>query len=144
MSNSNNKTIDILRNKIKSKKEKLGAKPIPSYITNGVIKLPFPSVSETYNIHTLTIQQASNLLSYFLIKKEGLELVKKEVPSISLETECKTVQNVIDDLKLRILINTWTEEKQNLTAMDKQLEGLLSVKAKAKNAINQISKELNL
>lgn len=134
---TNDKTIEDYRKKIEDKRGKLGTKPKLSYESNGILILN----NKTTNINILNTSECRKMLAEILLLKFGEGLVDKE---LGTKTPNELFDDYIKDIKQKILINTWQEEKKKLTAMDKKLAELLSDKAKTENAIKDITKELDL
>ena len=137
-SSNNDALIEDLRTKIEKRYKELGTKPTKSLITNAIIELE--GNPKPININTLTLTKAKKLLRELLLIEFSNELLKKKTGYDLNEG----IKDYITDLTTIINKLSWQEEKQKLTAMDKQLEDLLSQKAKTQNTINQITKELNL
>ena len=134
---TNDKTIEDYRKKIETKRSKLGTKPKLSYESNGVLILN----NKTTNINTLNTIDCRKILAEILLLKFGEGLVDKE---LGTEVTEYLLDNYISDIKQKILVNSWQEEKKKLIAMDRKLAELLSDKAKTENAIKDITKELDL
>ena len=134
---TNDKTIEDYRKKIETRRNKLGVKPNLSYESNGILILN----NKTTNINILNTVDCRKILAEILLLKFGEGLVDKE---LGTEVIGYLLDNYISDIKQKILVNSWQEEKKKLTAMDKKLAELLSDKAKTENAIKDITKELDL
>ena len=134
---NNDKTIEDYRKKIEDRRSKLGTKPKISYESNGILILN----NTTTNINTLNTIDCRKILAEILLLKFGEGLVDKE---LGTEVTEYLLDNYISDIKQKILVNSWQDEKKKLTAMDKKLAELLSDKAKTENAIKDITKELDL
>ena len=134
---NNDKTIEDYRKKIEDRRSKLGTKPKISYESNGVLILN----NTTTNINTLNTPDCRRILAEVLLLKFGEKLVSDE---LGTSVPNYLFDDYIKDIKQRILVNSWQEEKKKLIVMDRKLTELLSDKAKTENAIKDITKELDL
>lgn len=134
MQSSNDSKIKALLQSIEIKKEQLGVKPKAIWETNGVIN--------GRNINTLNrIDYCVLLASELISKKESYEGA-----CTFLGVECRDLMKGIDDalhdVKLRVQMIKWEEEKNKLSNMEKQLKDLRSEDLKTADTLSSIEKDL--
>ncbi len=136
MASSNDSKIKTLLQAIETKKEALGSKPKPAWETNCVIN--------GRNLHTLTTIDSCVALASEVLMQKGLydqacEFLEVDGTGSEL---IKGVNDALHDVKLRVEIIKWDNEKKKLSAMEKQLKDLRSEDLKTEDALGALEKEL--
>lgn len=133
MANQNDNKIKELLKSIEQKKEKMGAKPKPSWKTNGIVA--------ERNINTInSVDVCVELASQLIGKKESYD---KACDFLGVKKESNTdIDDSLSDLKVRVQIIQWDIEKRKLNAMELQLKNLRSEDAKTEDELDDIVKAL--
>ena len=133
MANQNDNKIKELLKSIEQKKEKMGAKPKPSWKTNGIVA--------ERNINTInSVDVCVELASQLIGKKESYD---KACEFLGVKKESNTdIDDSLSDLKVRVQIIQWDIEKRKLNAMELQLKNLRSEDAKTEDELDDIVKAL--
>jgi hypothetical protein len=133
MANQNDNKIKELLKSIEQKKEKMGAKPKPSWKTNGIVA--------ERNINTInSVDVCVELASQLIGKKESYD---KACEFLGVKKESNTdIDDSLSDLKVRVQIIQWDVEKRKLNAMEMQLKDLRSEDAKTEDELDDIVKAL--
>ncbi len=136
MSTQNDAKIKNLLKAIDDKKANMGTKPKASWETNGVIN---GRNINTMNSIDVCISLASELMlqkgmydqacTFLDVDGNGSELVKG-------------IDDALHDVKLRVQMIKWDNEKKKLTVMEKQLKDLRSEDLKTEDALASLEKEL--
>jgi hypothetical protein len=139
----NDERIKQLMAEVEDRKEKLGAKPKATWLTNGVFKF---SASEFFNLNT--IQNSDKLVEAlsFLINKtrdqdEAAQLLGVSEPSF--EWGGYSIQDWLADFKTRLSIVTWEANKAKLDATQAKLAQLVSEEARTEMELDSISKSIS-
>lgn len=139
---SNDKQIEDYRKKVEAKHKELGEKPNPRYITNQLLKLG----DKAQNLNLLRsvkacVEVTRHLQVQVLAQDKANQLLGTDE---KLELGGYSADDWVADLRARVDLLQWQEEKTKLDAMDKKLSNLLSEDAKTANAIADIANELGL
>lgn len=142
---ANDKQIEQYREAVENKREEMGAKPNPSWITNQLLQLD-PHDTAKLNLNLLN-DEAKCVDAVRLLM---LQVQAHDAANEALSTNLKLMiggyssEDWITDIKSRLSIIQWNAEKVKLDKMDKKLQALLSEDAKTANAIADIASELDL
>lgn len=133
--NNNDEQIKLLLAKIEEKKKTLGKKPRATWLTNGVI--------DGTNLNTATVSKCVELAAKYLAEKKYVEEANTflELQSNS-SSNSEHVNNVLEDLKLRVTILKYEQEDKKLKAMEAQLKELRSQDLKTQDLLSEFSKDL--
>lgn len=140
----NDKKIKDYRKKVEDKRKELGLQPKPAYITNQLLPLGNSQTRDKINLNLLNstadcIGIASQLVLQGMANEKANEILgTKEYIVLGGHT----IPNWLEDIKSRVNLIKWKEEKIKLDAMDKKLQDLLSADAKTMDAIADIASEL--
>lgn len=135
MASVNDAKIKALLQTIETKRDSLGIKPKATWETNGVIN--------GRNINTLTsIESCVTLASELMLQKGFYDAACNflEVDAVSLDL-VKGIDDALKDVKLRVQMIKWDNEKKKLTAAEKQLKDLRSEDLKTEDALSSLEKE---
>ena len=134
MATKNDERILELKKQIKEKKKELGKQPRFSPVTTCM----FNHQGNRVNIHTLTsIKDINAMLVYFNIYVMSAE--NMEVNCEDIVFDGFTVTDWIEDLKSKKAVIEYTAQKEQLTALEKKLDKLLSDDKKTKLEIDAIA-----
>jgi hypothetical protein len=137
MASTNDAKIKTLLQTIEAKRESLGVKPKASWETNGVIN--------GRNINTLNSIEACVALASELMLQKGFydtACAFLDVDGSSLDL-VKGIDDALKDVKLRVQMIKWDNEKKKLTAAEKQLKDLRSEDLKTEDALSVLEKEFS-
>lgn len=138
----NDKKIRVYQAKVEEKREELGYKPTPQFITNKLIALP----DGTVNINVLRTQSAIGTVAMQLgLLLLGAEKAQQllgglEPPAILLEGT--DIMDSIHDLKEQLDLVKWNEQAKELATMEDKLKGLLSEEARVEDELSELGKLL--
>lgn len=136
---SNDAQIKQLRATIDSKRGELGDKPKVAYTTNALLTIDGTKV----NLNTLSLDQCVDVASRLLAMTHFNDEANKRLGTdIKIKLGDFTVDQWISDLKLRVELLTWEDEKKKLATLDKQLASLLSEDARTADALADIAAQL--
>ena len=137
---SNDAKIKEFRDAVDAKREKLGSKPKMAFATNASLELG----GERINLNTLsnTGSCVSVVRSLLIAKKFTAEANKVLGTNEPTKFGDFTVDQWIADIKLRVKLLTWEEEKRSLAAMDKKLAALRSEDLRTSDALSDIADQL--
>lgn len=124
---------------IEEKKSKIGIKPKALWKSNGIINVVSPAV----NINVLNkledcINVTSHILKLKYFKKEAIKLLDIDY----IEHIDSTLDDYLDDLKLRAGMIKWDIEKKKLDSYENKLKDLRSDAAKTADAIEDMMADL--
>ena len=142
---TNDKQIKQYRMAVDKKREEMGPEPRPSWITNQLLQLD-PHNQSKLNLNLLN-DEAKCVDAVRLLM---LQVQAHDAANEALGTNLKLVisgyssDDWIADIKQRLEVIRWKDEKVKLGNMDKKLQALLSEDAKTANAISDIADELGL
>jgi hypothetical protein len=134
MASSNDAKIKALLQSIETKKEQLGTKPKGVWETNCVIN--------GRNLHTLNTIEVCVTLASELLGQKGLYGQACTFLGVQAGDLMKGIDDALADIKLRVRMIKWDEEKKKLSAMEKQLKDLRSEDLKTEDALASFEKEL--
>ena len=136
----NDNQIKALLSKIEDKRKELGAKPRAVWETNGVIS--------GKNINTLnSIDNCFELTIQLIAERNSITAAADflDLPELGLSSsKAKYINNALKDLKLRVQILKYDDEKKKLVAMEKKLKDLRSEDLKTADALSDIAGSLGL
>lgn len=138
----NDKLIEQYRKEISKLRDSLTEKPKVSFTTKGIFMIEKTPV----NINVIpTVQQCVEIAAYLadgsLAFNEANKQLGTDEPYL---VEGYSIDDWYSDIKQRIALLRWQQEKTKLDKLDKKLEELLSEEAKANLTIKDIAKELGL
>lgn len=134
MATKNDERILELKKQIEEKKKELGKQPRFSPVTTCM----FNHQGNRVNIHTLTsIKDINAMLVYFNIYVMSAE--NMEVNCEDIVFDGFTVTDWIEDLKSKKAVIEYTAQKEQLTALEKKLDKLLSDDKKTELEIDAIA-----
>lgn len=142
MATENDNKIKALLQAIETKRTQLGTKPKAVWKTNGVITISgIPT-----NINTVTsVDKCAKLAASILMDTKYIKEACKFLGLEEASNEDHMAYNdMLDDLKLRVQMIKWDEEKKNLTHMESKLKDLRSVDLKTEDDLAKISKTLGI
>jgi len=137
MATKNDARVKKLLTEIDKKKKALGAKPRAALKSNGVLNMNgVPSV----NINTISSKEKCvELVTRILLETK---FVKDACEFLEIETiessKFKELNDFLEDLKMRMSIIKYDEEKKKLSKLEKQLKDLRSEDAKTADALDSI------
>lgn len=134
MATSNDAKIKALLQSIETKKGQLGTKPKAVWETNGVIN--------GRNINTLNTVEGCVALVSELLGQKGLYEQACTFLGVPAGDLMKSVDDALSDVKLRVQMIKWDNEKKKLTVMENQLKDLRSEDLKTEDALASLEKEL--
>jgi len=139
---SNDNQIKDYRTKVEAKRSALGSKPRVNYVTNMLL----PLNDSKLNLNLMNTEKACIDVAQQLAMMHNAQVQANEWlgTSQSLTVGNFKVEEWVEDIRTRLSIINWDQEKQKLNAMDTKLAGLLSEDAKTANAIADIAGELGL
>lgn len=142
MATENDNKIKTLLTAIETKREQLGVKPKAAWKTNGVVNVSgTPTNINTINSIDKCVKLASSILREQLSFKEAcklLEVHEKESEDFLLYND------LLSDIKLKVQIIKWDEEKKKLSQMEDKLKDLRSVDLKTEDDLANIAKNLGI
>lgn len=133
MYTTNDEKIKTLLETIENKRKSLGTCPKACYETNGI-------VDGNKNINAITdMQTIFDVACVITTAKNAYEQVAADL-QIDLATIpiYQRAVNELHDLKVRLQIIKWNEEKKKLQALEKQLKGLMSADAQTADQLSNI------
>lgn len=139
---TNDKQIKEYRQKVEAKRAQLGEKPRLAYETNGMLPLD----GNKYNLNTLrNIEGCVDLASQLISRRDAQDVANKHLGTdVQITFGGFTINQWLDDIKIRVNLMKWEVENKKLQAMDAKLAELLSDDAKTADAIAEIAGELGL
>lgn len=133
MNPTNDEKIKALLETIENKRKSLGTCPKACYETNGI-------VDGNKNINAITdVQSIFDIACVITTAKGAYEQVAAEF-QIDLATIpiYQRAVNELHDLKVRLQIIKWNDEKKKLQTLEKQLKSLMSTDAKTADQLSDI------
>jgi len=139
---ANDAKIKELLSTIEKKKANLGSKPRMSLKTNGLLKQDDKSI----NINTInTLEECIRAVADIYQTHESyikaaamLNIEKIDLPKIN----GFSIEDWIEDFKLKVAIIRWTIEDKKIRALESQLKDLRSEDLKTADALDEISNSL--
>lgn len=135
--------IKTLLATVEQQKAALGTKPRASWVTNAIFKY---KDGTHLNLNTVrTSQPLVDALAY-LLEKQGLQQAAANHLGVRLEPfswEGYSLQEWMQDFKLRLDILHWEDKKAQLEATKKKLHALVSEEAKTEMELADIEKMLS-
>lgn len=137
---SNDNKIQQFRSAVETKRAELGTKPKLAYVTNALLDVDGGRV----NLNTLNSEEECVKIACTLLSAEHLTKQANKVLGTKVQAKFgdSAVSRWIADIKLRVSLLVWERKKKKLTAMDKQLQSLMSDDAKTADAIASIAAQL--
>lgn len=137
---SNDARISQYREAIEIKRSQLGEKPKLAYTTNALLELDGTKI----NLNTLNSEeQCVGIVARLLALDDQMVNANKLLgTSVTLKFGDYRVGQWVGDIKLRVQLLKWEQQKKKLTEMDNQLKTLLSDDAKTADAIASIAAQL--
>jgi hypothetical protein len=136
----NDEKIKQLMGLVDEKKAKLGKKPATTLKTNGVFKM-FGDGRHT-NINTINdMSLAVGIVKHLIMERKYIEEAEKLLGVDSGETtwDGYDVDEWIFDIKTRVSIIQYNEEKRKLAKLEKSLQNLISEDAKTEMELDNIA-----
>jgi len=141
----NDDKIKKLLGVIDEKREKLGTKPRMMLKTNGLIKF---DNGKTVNINTInslvdcvrTVAEIITVRDSYNKAAEALDIYLIDIPKFN----GYSIEEWIEDFKLKVKIIQWNIEDKNIRNLESKLKNLRSEDLKTTDALDDISKDLNL
>jgi hypothetical protein len=133
----NDSKIKTLLKAIEDKKDSLGTKPKGSLETNCVIN--------GRNLHTvITIDGCVSLASELMLQKGLYDQACTFLDVDGTSDLVKGIDDALKDVKLRVQMIKWDNEKKKLSAMEKQLKDLRSEDLKTEDALATLEADLGI
>jgi hypothetical protein len=128
---ANDTKIKELLAQIEAKKAQIGDKPRATWKTNGIIG------EEKSNINLMKMEACVSMTSKLIQERDyrAAAVSWLGVPAMA-DT---SIQDALEDLKLRASILKYDEEKKKLTALEAKLKDLRSNDAKTEDAIAELA-----
>ena len=136
MSNNDAKIKTLLAT-IEAKRSNLGTKPKAVWRTNGILKFNDGTLA---NINALTHTDKCVEAVAFLLKEQSFR--KEAAKLLEVEYTDQSIDDYVQDFKLRVAILKWETEKRKLEALESKLKDLRSEDAKTSDAISEIMSDL--
>ena len=139
---NNDQKIKHLLQKVTEQRNALGEKPKAAWRTNGIFKY---TAGNHFNLNTITeksflVDALASLLELSSQRKSAFDILG--VPYSEFVYNGYTIQEYIEDFKLRCSIIDWEEKKKLLTETEKKLKSLVSEEARTEMELESLSKLL--
>ena len=137
---SNDARIREYRDAVEIKREKLGCKPTLGYVTNALLEIN----GDRVNLNTLYNETKCVELVGILLASDSFTKQANKALGTNIERKFGdySVAQWIKDIKSRLKLLAWEQDKKKLNAMNKKLEALMSDDAKTADAIASIAAQL--